>query len=45
LAVGNVIGTNRELELVTVASFVARAVASNRRKKISANMTDPPRTS
>jgi hypothetical protein len=33
LAVGNVIGTNRELELVTVASFVARAVASNRRKK------------
>jgi hypothetical protein len=40
-----VIGTNRELELVTVASFVARPVDSNRRKKISANMTDPPRAS
>jgi hypothetical protein len=39
LAVGNVIGTNRELELVTAASFAARAVASNRSKKISANIS------
>jgi hypothetical protein len=36
------IGTNREPEVVVATSLAARAGASNRSKKISANMTEPP---